>query len=189
MTQTNYSTQNTEGVDLTAIYNGYDQTVAQSSTNSPDYPGFPFQPGTLVNAFNDSVWAFTVVSTGATLAYGNVCMIDPLTFKAKPIVGGGASEAYKFRVGFYQNSTSATAGQGCWLMISGVPTISVSGAPVKGVQLYTTDTSGTLDDAVATGSQYPVRNVFMLTTVSGSTATTQAAQASWPSVGPIGSLT
>jgi hypothetical protein len=189
MTQTNFATTNTEGIDFTQIYNGYIQTSAVSSTNSPDYPGMPFVAGTEVVGANNSIWVFTVVDTSATLAQGNVCIIDPLTFKAKPIIGGGASEAYKYRVGFYQNSTSATAGQGCWLMISGVPTISVSGAPVKGVQLYTTDTSGTLDDAVATGSQYPVRNVFMLTTVSGATATTQAAQASWPSVGPIGSLT
>lgn len=188
MTQTNYSVANTEGIDFTQIYNGYVQTTAPSSTNSPDYPGMPFNVGTIVTAVNDAIWAFSIVDTGATLAFGNVCTIDPLTFKAKPIVGGGASEAFKYKVGFYQNSTSATAGQGVWLMLSGVPTITVSGAPVKGVQLYTTDTSGTLDDAVATGSQYPVRNVFMLTTVSGATATTQAAQASWPSIGPLGSL-
>lgn len=184
-----YVTQSIEGVDLTTIYNAYVQTSAQSSTNSPDYPGMPFKSGTEVTCTDGSIWMFTVVDTSATLAQGNVCIIDPLTFKAKPIIGGAASEATKYRVGFYQNSTSATATQGCWVMLSGVPTISVSGAPAKAVQLYTTDTSGTLDDAVATGSQYPVRNVFMLTTVSGTTATTQAAQASWPSIGPIGSLT
>ena len=189
MTQTNYSTMNVEGVDLTAIYNAYVQSSAVSSTNDPVYPGMPFNNGTELTAANGSMWMFVTVDTSATLAYGNVCIIDPLTFKAKPIIGGAASEATKYRVGFYQNSTSATATQGCWVMINGVPTISVSGAPAKAVQLYTTDTSGTLDDAVATGSQYPVRNVFMLTTVSGATATTQAAQASWPSIGPMGSLT
>lgn len=183
-----FPTQSIEGVNFGLTYTKYDPTAAISSTNDPSYPGFPFGLGTEAVATDGSIWLFTQVDTSATLAYGNVCTIDPLTFKAKPIIGGAASEATKFRVAFYQNTTSATAAQGCWVMLSGVPTISVSGAPVKSVQLYTTDTSGTLDDAIATGSQYPVRNVFMLTTVSGATATTQAAQASWPSIGPIGSL-
>lgn len=181
-------TQSIEGVNLTSIYTAYVQSSAISSTNDPAYPGQPFAAGSEVVATDGSQWMFTIVDTSATLAYGNVVIIDPLTFKAKPIIGGAASEAFKYRIGFYQNTTSATAAQGCWVMLSGVPTITVSGAPVKGVVLYTTDTSGTLDDAAATGSQYPVRNVYMLTTVSGASATTQAAQASWPSVGPLGSL-
>lgn len=153
-------TQSIEGVDLSAIYTAYDQTAAISTTNDPSYPGQPFTAGTEVTATDGSIWMFTIVDTSATLAYGNVCMISPTTFKAKPIIGGAAADTTNMRVGFYQNSTSATAAQGCWVMLSGVPTITVSGAPVKGVQLYTTDTSGTLDDAAATGSQYPVRNVF-----------------------------
>lgn len=186
---TKYVTQSIEGVDLTLISTTYVQTSAQSSTNDPSYPAPPFTAGTEVTCTDGSIWMYTIVDTGATLAQGNVVTIDPLTFKAKPVIGGAASEATKCRVGFYQNSTSAAATNGVWVMVSGIPTISVSGAPAKAVQLYTTDTSGTLDDAVATGSQYPVRNVFMLTTVSGATATTQAAQASWPSFGPMGSLT
>lgn len=181
-------TQNIEGVNLSLIYTAYVQTSAISTTNDPSYPGMPFTAGTEVVATDGSLWLFTVVDTSATLAYGNVCTIDPLTFKAKPIIGGGAAEATKFRVGFYQNSTSATAAQGCWVMLNGVPTISVLGSCAKAVQLYTTDTSGALDDAVATGSQYPVRNIYLLTTVSGATATTGAAQASYPSIAPLGSL-
>lgn len=185
---TKFVTQSIEGVDLFLISTSYSQTVAQSTTNDPAYPAPPFVAGTEVTCTDGSIFQYVIVDTGATLAFGNVCTIDPLTFKAKPCLGGSAAETFKFRVGFYQNTTSAVATNGVWVMVSGVPTITVSGAPVKGVQLYTTDTSGTLDDAVATGSQYPVRNVFMLTTVSGATATTQAAQASWPSFGPMGSL-
>lgn len=170
------------GVNLQDIW-----TAGSGYTSYNDQP--PFALGQQAFGTADSLWMYTQVDTSATLAYGNVCTIDPLTFKAKPIVGGAASEATKYLVGFYQNTTSATAAQACWLMISGVPTITVSGAPVKMVQLYTTDTSGTLDDAVATGSQYPVRGVVMLTTVSGATATTGAARVQSPSIGPIGSLT
>lgn len=155
------------------------------------YPAYtdtlPMAIGSQVVATNDSVWVYTQVDTSATLAYGNVCTIDPLTFKAKPIVGGGAAEDTKFLIGFYQNTTSAVATNGVWLMIRGVPTISVLASCAKAVQLYTTDTSGALDDAVATGSQYPVKNVYLLTT-NGATASTGAAQASYPAVGPLGSL-
>jgi len=184
-----FVTQSIEGVALNATYNTYVQTTAISSTNDPATPGLPFAVGTEVVATDGSIWVFTVVDTSATLAFGNVCVIDPLTAKAKPVVGGATIEAAKCRVGFYQNTTAATAGQGCWLMVSGVPTISCVGAPAKNVQLYTTDTSGTLDDAILTGSQYPVRGVNLLTTVSGATATTQVAIATWPSFGPMTSLT
>ncbi len=181
-------TQSIEGVSLTTIYAvPYDQTAAGSATNDPSIPAFPFTQGTEVTGTDGSIWMFTSVNTSATLAQYNVVMIDPLTFKSSPILGGGAAETTKMRVGFYQNATSATAGQGCWVMIAGQPTITVLGSCAKSVQLYTTDTSGKLDDAIATGSQYPVRNVFILTTV-GSTATFTAATASWPSVGPLGAL-
>lgn len=186
---TTYVSQSIEGVALNIISTAYDQTAVSSSTNSPDNPGPPFTVGTEVICTDGSIWQFVKVATSATLAFGNVCGIDQSVFTAAPVIGGATFEATKKRVAFYQNTTSATAGQYCWLMVSGQPTISVSGAPAKAVQLYTTDTSGTLDDAIATGSQYPVRNVFMTTTVSGATATTQTSIASWPSFGPQGSLT
>lgn len=178
-----FVTQSIEGVNFGQIYTKYDQTAAITTTNTPDNPGFPFALGTEVVATDGSIWMFTQVDTSATLAYGNVCSINPLTFKSIPMLGGGAAETTKFRVGFYQNSTSATAAQGCWVMLSGVPTITVAASCAKAVQLYTTDTSGVLDDAIATGSQYPVRNVYLLTT-NGATASTGAAQAAYPAVGP-----
>ena len=170
-----YTTTPVAGMNLQQI-----DTV--SSTLYPAYTDtLPIALGQQVTATNDSVWMYTQVDTSATLAYGNVCAIDPLTFKAKPILGGGTFEATKYRVGFYQNTTSATATNGVWLMLSGVPTITVAASCAKAVQLYTTDTSGVLDDAVATGSQYPVRGVYLLTT-NGATASTGAAQASYPAV-------
>lgn len=185
---TTYVSQSIEGVNVSMIYNAYDQTAATSSTNDPSNPGPPFTIGTEVVCTDGSIWQFTKVATSATLAFGNVCGIDQSVFTCTPVVGGSTYEASKKRCAFYQNTTSATAGQFCWVMVSGQPTITVSGAPAKAVQLYTTDTSGTLDDAIATGSQYPVRAVFMTTTVSGATATTQTAIASWPSFGPMGGL-
>ena len=180
-----FVTQSIEGVNLTTLYTAYDQTAAISSTNTVDNPGPPFAVGTEVVATDGSIWLF-VKFTGGVNQY-DVVTIDPATGSAAQILGGGAAENTKKRVGFYQNSTAAVANNYGWVMVSGVPTINVLGGCLKAVQLYTTDTSGKLDDAIATGSQYPVRNVFLTTTV-GSTASFNTAQAAYPTIGPMGSL-
>jgi hypothetical protein len=181
-----YSTLNLEGVNLSTLYTAYDQTAAISSTNTPDNPGPQFAVGTETVATDGSIWLF-VKFTGGVNQY-DVVMINPATGGAAQILGGGASECNKMRVGFYQNSTAAVANNYGWVMVSGVPTINVLGSCAKLVQLYTTDTSGKLDDAIATGSQYPVRNVTLTTTISSTTASFNTAQAAWPSVGPLGAL-
>ena len=180
-----YVTQSIEGVDVTAIYTPYVQTSAASATNSPDNPGPPFKAGTEVVCTDGSIWMF--VKFGGGVNQYDVVSITNDTFTASQILGGGTAENTKKRVGFYQNSTAATSSDYGWVMLSGVPTINVLGSCAKAVQLYTTDTSGKLDDAIATGSQYPVRNVFLTTTI-GSTASFNTAQASWPAVGPMGAL-
>lgn len=176
-----YVSQSIEGVNVSMIYTAYDQTAATSSTNDPSNPGPPFTVGTEVVCTDGSIWQF-VKSTGNLVLY-NVVGVDLAAFTATPTVGGATYEATKKRVGFYQNTTTATTGQFCWVMVSGSPTILVAGSCAKAVQLYTTDTSGVLDDAIATGSQYPVVNVFLATTV-GSTATFTQALASWPAFRP-----
>lgn len=178
-----YVSQSIEGVNVSMIYTAYDQTAVSSSTNSPDNPGPPFTIGTEVVCTDGSQWMFVKVATSATLVLYNTVGVDLAAYTATPSLGGATYEATKKRVGFYQNTTSATAGQFCWVMISGSPTILVAGSCAKAVQLYTTDTSGVLDDAIATGSQYPVVNVFLATTV-GSTATFSQALASWPAFRP-----
>lgn len=181
-----FVSQSIEGVNLSALYTAYDQTAAISSTNSPDNPGPPFTVGTEVVATDGSIWVFTKFTAGVNQY--DVVMIDNSTGFSKQILGGGASEANRFRPGFYQNSTAAVANNYGWVMVSGVPTINVLGSCAKLVQLYTTDTSGKLDDAIATGSQYPVRNVTLTTTISSTTASSNTAQAPWPSIGPLGAL-
>lgn len=160
---------------------GVDLTKIDATTDIPS-----FKPGERVKA-NGEDWMFVKVATSATLAQYNVVMIDPTDFTAKPILGGAASEAMRKIVGFYQNSTSATAAQYCWVMLQGSPNISVLGSCAKNVQLFTTDTSGALDDAIATGSQYPIRGVALVS-VNGSTASTGPAGAWNPSVGPLTAL-
>jgi len=179
-----FVTQSIEGVNLTTLYTAYDQTAAISSTNTPDNPGPQFAVGTEVVATDGSIWLFVKFTAGVNQY--DVVMIDPATNGAAQILGG-AAENTKKRVGFYQNSTAAVANNYGWVMVSGVPTINVLASCAKAVQLYTTDTSGKLDDAIATGSQYPVRNVFLTTTI-GATASSNTAQAAYPTIGPMSAL-
>lgn len=180
-----YTTQSIEGVNLGAIYAAYDQTAAISSTNTPDNPGPPFTVGTEVVATDGSIWVFAKASGG--INQYDVVMMDVAYSSVKQILGGAAAEVTKLRIGFYQNATALVANNYAWFMVSGIPTINVLGSCAKAVQLYTTDTSGKLDDGIITGSQYPIRNVFLTTTI-GSTASFNTAQAAWPAAGPLTAL-
>lgn len=179
-----YVSQSIEGVNLLALYTAYDQTAAISSTNTPDNPGPPFTIGTEVVATDGSIWMF--VKFGGVVVQYDVVAIDPATTIAIGLLGGGA-ETVKKRIGFYQGATATTSSNYGWVMVSGVPTINVLGAAAKNVQLYSTDTTGKLDDAILTGSQFPIKNVYLTTTI-GSTASFNTAQAAWPSIGLTGSL-
>ena len=128
---TAYAAQSIDGVDVTGIYNIYNQASAQTSTNSPDYPALPFKLGTQVVCTDGSRWIFCDTTT--TIAQG-YCVAINSTFRATAIGGTGAAsavpEALAMQIGFYQNSTSLTTGQAAWFMIQGVPTVLVASAGI-----------------------------------------------------------
>lgn len=168
-------TQNISGVDLTQIYDAI-------SSATPEYPGWPANVGARVVATDGSEWIFASAAAGIN-QYDTV-MITRL-FAASQILGGAAQEVPHKMVGFYQNATALTAGQAAWFMISGIPRINVLGSCVKDVQLYTTNTSGKLDDAIVTGSQFAVRGVYIVSTNPSATATSINATAEYPTIGPL----
>lgn len=168
------ATQSIEGVSLTTIYDAI-------SASTPEYPGLPFTIGTRVVATDGSNWVFATAGGGIN-QYDTVQITR--AYSATQILGGSASEVPNCTVGFYQNSTALTSGQSAWFNMGGKPTINVLGACAKLVTLYTTDTSGKLDDAIVTGSQYAIRGVYIVTTNPSATATAIAAQATYPTVGP-----
>lgn len=165
-----YPTQNTEGVDVTGIYNIYNQAVAPSATNSPEYPALPFKLGTQIVCTDGSRWIFADTTT--TIANG-YCVAINSTFRATAVGGAVAATADPaggaVQIGFYQNSTSLTTGQAAWFMIQGVPTVLVASAGVT-VPLYTNDTVGTLTGATNTTSHYQISGITCAVTASGSTA-------------------
>ena len=168
-----FPTQSIEGVDLTAIYDAI-------STSTPEIPAWPFKVGDRVVATDGSNWMFC--TAGGGINQYDVVKIVQTTLSATQMLGGAASEVPSRIVGFYQNATAMTSGQAAWFMISGKPRINVLGACVKNVQLYTTDTSGKLDDAIVTGSQFPIRGVYIASTNPSATATSIQATAMFPAI-------
>ena len=165
-----YPSQGIEGVDVTATYNIYNQALAQSSTNSPDYPALPFKLGEQIICTDGSRWIFA--DTVTTIANGDVVALNS-TFRATLIGGTGgivvAPEGGAVQIGFYQNSASLTTGQAGWFMIQGVPTLLVASAGIT-VPLYSSDTAGALTGATNTVSHYQISGITCVVTASGSTA-------------------
>ncbi len=91
-----------------------------------------------------------------------------------------------------QTSTSAASEELCvpqftmasgdygWAQVRGACKVKVLGLAAKSVTLYSTSTAGSLDDA--TGSNYEIRGVQILSTNPSSTATAMSAFISWPKV-------
>lgn len=177
-----YAAQGIEGVDVTGIYNIYNQASAVSSTNDPVNPGLPFKLGTQVMTTDGARWIFADTTT--TIAQGYTVAINS-TFRATAVGGAGAAtavpEGLAMQIGFYQNSTSLTTGQAAWFMIQGVPTLLVASAGIS-VPLYTLDTAGALTGATNTVSHYQVSGVTCIVTASGSTASLTATVANSVSV-------
>lgn len=178
MTQTNYATQSLEGIDLTAVYTGYNQANAQTSTNTPDYPGVdgPFIIGQVVLGNNGSRWMYCTTNT--TIPNGSVCVIDK-NFNA--VLGGGtgglgaSGDTFggAVNIGFYQNATSMTTGQFAWFLIQGQPTVLIigqSGGTLPTTPLYSSDTAGSLTGVTNTVSHFAIFGISTTVTASGTTA-------------------
>ncbi len=168
------TSQSSEGFDFTGIYNTYVQTTATSSTNSPDYPAYPVTPGTQAVGTNGTRWIFATTTTTITQYQ---CVAINSSFVAVAVGGAGAAtavpEALAIQIGFYQNATSLTTGQGAWFAIQGNVTALVSSAGIS-VPLYTSDTAGALTGTLNTTSHYQISGLTCVVTASGSTASATA---------------
>jgi hypothetical protein len=165
MTTTLINTTPIEGIDFNATYTVYNQAAAQSSTNTPDYPGLPFQIGTVAKGSGDSEFVF--VKAGATINLGDVCVITSTTQAANPITTTLA--LFGLEVGVAQ--VAIASGSYGWLQRNGAcANINVAASCVQNVQLAATATAGVLDDAVTAGLKN-VNGIIITTTVTGAATT------------------
>jgi hypothetical protein len=171
------------GVVLSEIY------AAINVTTNPEIPGLPFTHGTQVEANDGSIWVFG--KAGGTIAQYDTVAIDDDHADVEAITGGAAADHIHRKIGFRHEFAAMASGESGWFMLHGSPLIRVGDSAAKNVQLYTTATAGVLDDAVGTGSQFPVRGVFLASTVStasGSVVNGALAQASFPHAAPMSVL-
>ncbi len=143
------------GVDLNA-----DIVYAAISASTPEIPAFPHKVGTQVEATDGSIWIFAK-ATAAITQYDTVG-IDK-DGNATSVAGGASAVNLNRGTAFRQGSTMA-ANEAGWFMKHGAPLIRVGDSCAANVQLYTTATAGVLDDAVSSGSQFPIRGVFLVST-------------------------
>lgn len=173
-----YVVTNQLGVDLTAAYDAI-------SASTPEVPGHPHVYGSRVTATDGSEWIFGKIGAGATVNYAEAVTIGRTCDDVIPAVRGTGITIRGRRPGVYQGATQLTAGMAAWFMISGAPKLKVAGSCAANVALYTTDTSGVLDDANASGSQFPFRGFFANEANAGATASTLNAILTFPTIGPI----
>lgn len=146
MSTTNFITTPSEGVNFNTTYTAYDQTAAISSTNSPDNPGPPFAPGTVMRGTGESEFIF--VKASAAIAAGDACIITTATGAATGITTTNGTLGNL--VGVAQ--VAIASGSYGWLQRAGyTQNINTVSNTQPNVLLYTTATAGLLDDLGTTG--------------------------------------
>ena len=164
------------GADLTAVDSTAKFTVGQKGC-----------------ATDGSEWIYVEIASGVTaITQYMTCLVERATYTAAGSLGGAANDGNTKMPAFHQGSTTLTAGDFCWLMTQGAPRIMVAKAAAENAQLFTTQTTGVLDDAIATGSQYPLRGVVAASISAGVASNTAGGvgdgRATNPNIGPIVAL-
>jgi len=155
MVQTNFSTENTEGIDVLQTYD--------ISTSTPEYPAPPFEVGQMVMGNDGSQWIFCLAST--TVAAYYAVGIDS-SFNANPLTSTMAASGLS--VGWSQ--VAVDGGDYFWAGLQGRGSFSIAVAAscAAGAALYTTTTAGVLDDS-ATATQTLIEGVVIVTTQASTT--------------------
>jgi hypothetical protein len=171
-------TTNTVGVDLFAAYDAI-------LTATPEIPAHPHLYGTRVQDNSGGEWVFGKIAASATVNFAEAVTIGRTFDDVIPAIRGTGVVIRGRRPGVYQGATSLTAGMAGWFQLSGAPKLKVGGSCLPNVALFTTDTSGVLDDAIATGSQFPFFGFHISETNSGTTVSTVNAITTFPTIGPL----
>jgi hypothetical protein len=157
MVQNFFSTANTEGIDVLQTYTITSQT--------PEYPGPPFELGQNVAGNDGSAWIFLKASTTIS-AYAAVG-IDT-SFNGNPLSSTMAASG--FAIAWPQ--VAVNGGDYFWAAMQarggGAFSILVASSAAAGVALYTTTTPGVLDDS-ATATQVLIEGVVIVTTQASTT--------------------
>ncbi len=157
MAQSEFNIRSVEGVDLTQIY------APINITTNPDIPGLPFKVGERVFGNNGSQYMFCLSTAGLTANQAAGITESTITVSSATIVATYDASAL----------TKALADQGCmfgvavvaitatyygWVLIEGPAYVTLKNSCLPNVPLYTTASSGMLDDTSASQTRiYGIR--------------------------------
>ncbi len=182
-----YSTMNSEGVDINAVF--------MLDPSDPSYPRPPFLPGTIAYGTDGSYWHYCTASV--TLAAGSVVVVSAVPGSWSVALIGGATVATAPTgrlvgvVGGSQGSALVPAPSGTqtgsffWIQRAGnVPNVKTLATTTAQIQLYSSATLGGVVTGAAGGSgtTYQV-NGLVISQATGSAAGPNTGIANWPYIG------
>jgi hypothetical protein len=171
-------TTNVAGVDLFAAYDAI-------LTATPEIPAHPHLYGTRVHDNAGGEWVFGKVGASALISRAEASTLGQTFDDATPMLRGTGVLIAGRRLGVYQGAATLSAGMAAWFLLSGSGKLKVGGSCLPNVPLYTTDTSGVVDDLTASTSQFLLRAIYATETNSGTTASVVNAILTFPTIAPI----
>lgn len=162
-----WSTANTIGVDLTAIWSSASQTGTFNQNVQP-YP--PFAAGTKLAMLNGGMATYIKLSTGGATGLGYV-LVAPLGDLTAAVMMSNSVGNLGDPVGVWLGNGAAISGDYGWMQTSGLcAAMQVAASCVRNVALASTTTAGVLDDAVGSLTKN-ISNVWATVTVTTAAAT------------------
>lgn len=158
-----------EGANFTESY-----TV---STSVPEYPGFPFQVGTRVNAGNAGQWIF--VLAGGSITANDVCVIATMSTFSTVALTNATGKGFLGKIVGKAGAT-VTSGQGFWLQVAGyAAAVNAATSSAANTVLSSSTTAGRIAAASA-GNSVKVQHLTLVATAASNTA---AAVLNFPMIG------
>lgn len=159
---TNYSTSNTAGVDLTAVWAAASNTAGTWGENVLPYP--PFAAGTVILGLNGAKYIYVKLGTGGATGAGYF-MVAPLNDYSGAVMASDSVGNIGDPCGVWMGGVALIGDYG-FIQTGGLNTTGVRVAALcaHNVALGTTATAGVLDDS---GSTHTLSGVWITTTVVG----------------------
>lgn len=145
-----FNIKNSEGIDFYQTYTPY-----TSTTGVPEYPGLPFEVGTIAQGNEGSLWVFVTASSNCTA--GQALGIEMDTWTAAPLTKAMADAGRMIGV-CVTALTSASTSTG-WVQLRGPANVTLKNSCLPAVPLFTTGSAGMLDDTSASQTRvYGIRS-------------------------------
>lgn len=175
---TTWSTLNTIGVDITAIWSSAANAAGTFGENVAPYP--PFDAGMIATSLTGGISAYVKVGTGGVTNLGYV-MVVLLGDYTNAVMMSNSVGSLQDKIGVWLGNGAAIAGDYGWVQFYGsVPSVQTGVATVS-TAMASTSTAGQIDDATGTGT----KNIsgLVLTTAKITSAGLAPAELNWPIIG------